>query len=67
MAPGRDVPTPVVRLDHPDPGAVAQALRTGDPPIVARVDDGDLWLDLPTVPPEQERMQAACVRAALGF
>lgn len=65
-APGLAVPTPVVRVEADRPDAVAARLRTGDPPIVVRVDDGALWLDLRTVPPDADDLLAERVTDALG-
>jgi L-seryl-tRNA(Ser) seleniumtransferase len=43
---------------------LAARLRTGDPPVVARVDEGRVLLDLRTVFPEQEaNLAAALLRA----
>ena len=36
---------PVVAVDTTDPEGVAAALRTGDPPVLARIDAGRLLLD----------------------
>ena len=48
-APGARLPGPVVRVDVAAAHAAAAVLRSGDPPIVVRVDDGALWLDPRTV------------------
>lgn len=64
-APGRAVPTALVRVHHPRPDAVATRLRTGDPPIVVRVDAGALWVDLRTVPPDVDGLLADRLAAAL--
>ena len=37
-----------------DPSELERVLRTGTPPVLARVQDGALLLDLRTVPPEQD-------------
>ncbi|MGH8902565.1 MAG: L-seryl-tRNA(Sec) selenium transferase [Egibacteraceae bacterium] len=65
-APGAAVPTPVVRIDCPTPDAVAAALRAGDPPVIARVADGALWLDLRTVDADADGLLAEAVSAALA-
>ena len=65
-APDRRVPSPVVRIGCARPQAVARRLRAGQPPVVGRVDDGALWLDLRTVPPEDDTVLAERVAAALG-
>jgi len=64
-APGLAVTTPLVRLRTDRPDAVAGRLRAGDPPIIVRVDDGALWIDLRTVPPEADGLLADRVATAL--
>jgi L-seryl-tRNA(Ser) seleniumtransferase len=49
-APGVGIPGPVVRLPAAEPGTAAARLRGGEPPVVVRVDAGDLVIDLRTVP-----------------
>jgi L-seryl-tRNA(Ser) seleniumtransferase len=46
--------------EHPD--GLASRLRRGDPPIVARIEEGRLLFDLRTIAPEEDR----AVTAALG-
>jgi L-seryl-tRNA(Ser) seleniumtransferase len=41
---------------------LATRLRTSDPPIVARVEDGRVLLDLRTVFAEQDRLIAAALQ-----
>jgi len=64
-APGAVIASPVVRVacDHPD--RVARTLRQGSPAIVARVDDGALWLDPRTVEPADDATLAQRVAEAL--
>ncbi|MEX0659813.1 MAG: L-seryl-tRNA(Sec) selenium transferase, partial [Egibacteraceae bacterium] len=64
-APGLSVPSPVARVGAERPDAVAAALRAGDPPIIVRVDDGALWIDLRTVPAETDDLLAERLTAAL--
>lgn len=64
-APGLAVPTPVVRITGERPDAVAARLRAGDPPIIVRVEDGAVWIDLRTVPPDADTLLAEAVMAAL--
>jgi L-seryl-tRNA(Ser) seleniumtransferase len=55
-----------VRAAAREGGDLERALRAGDPPVVARVEDGRLLLDLRTVLPPQEPALAAAMAAALG-
>ncbi|MGH3442977.1 MAG: L-seryl-tRNA(Sec) selenium transferase [Nitriliruptorales bacterium] len=64
--PGAELPSWAVVVDVDRPDALARALRTGDPPIVGRVDAGSVVLDLRTVPPAQDELVAHAVRRALG-
>lgn len=55
-----------VVLDVPDPDAVAARLRSGEPPVMARIQDGALYFDARTVlPDEDEELLAAISRAAI--
>ncbi len=58
-APGVQLPSAGVSL----PEAYAVALRTGDPPVVGRLERGRCLLDLRTVSPEEDDLLAAAVRA----
>jgi L-seryl-tRNA(Ser) seleniumtransferase len=65
-APVTEIPTALVRIVHPSrpAGDLASALRAGDPPVIARVADDALVLDLRTVAPaDDEVLRAALVRA----
>ncbi len=55
-APGNTIPTKLLALQHDQLSAAAleQRLVGGKPPVVARVEDNQLLLDLRTVLPEQE-------------
>lgn len=44
--------------------AAAARLRTGEPPVVARVEDGRVLIDLRTIPPERDGELAAALEAA---
>lgn len=66
-APTVGVPTVVVSLVHPTlgPDRIAAALRAGDPPIVVRVAEDRLVLDLRTVRPEDEATLLDALIAAI--
>jgi L-seryl-tRNA(Ser) seleniumtransferase len=55
-APTREVPTALVAVTHAvlTPDALSIRLRAGDPPVLARIVDERLVLDLRTVPQEDE-------------
>lgn len=54
--PGQMLPTWALRIEGPmAPEEVAGRLRRHDPPIVARIEEGGLLLDVRTVLPEQEK------------
>jgi L-seryl-tRNA(Ser) seleniumtransferase len=57
-APGTTIPSIGIRLrgDH------LAALRSSDPPIIARARDGSTWLDLRTIDPGSDDAVAAAVR-----
>jgi len=65
-APTVGVPTVVVALDPGPAGAdaLARALRAGTPPVVVRVAEDRLVVDLRTVFPEEEEMLLAALAAA---
>ena len=65
---------PLLELEGPvvaiaggaDPGVLARALRQADPPIIARVHDGQVLLDPRTVTDEEIELVATATRAALA-
>ncbi len=63
--PEETLPTTLVALTTPSSDALATALRTGDPAIVARVQDSRVVLDLRTVLPNQEEALIARLRELL--
>jgi L-seryl-tRNA(Ser) seleniumtransferase len=66
-APTAGIPTVLVALSHRErsPDALAAALRAGEPPVLARITEGRLVLDLRTVFPEDDgRLREAIARAA---
>jgi L-seryl-tRNA(Ser) seleniumtransferase len=54
-APGRRLPTRLVAIALPA-SPLESALRAGRPPVVARIEDGRVLVDLRTVPPEQDEV-----------
>jgi L-seryl-tRNA(Ser) seleniumtransferase len=57
-APSAVLPTRLIAVSHELMSAdeLAAALRRGDPPVIARVEDGRVLLDLRTVFPEQDQI-----------
>ena len=64
--PGETLPTWLVVLDG-NPDAMADALRQADPPVIARIEDDKLVLDLRTIVAEEEDAVAKAVRLAVGM
>jgi L-seryl-tRNA(Ser) seleniumtransferase len=60
-------PTMLVIVESPtgDAGGLERALRTGDPPIIGRVQEGRLLLDLRTVLESQDQLLVARLSEAL--
>jgi L-seryl-tRNA(Ser) seleniumtransferase len=50
----------------PDPARLAAALRTGDPPLIARIADGRLLVDPRTLADDELGHAAAAIRAGLA-
>jgi L-seryl-tRNA(Ser) seleniumtransferase len=63
--PEESLPTMLVALPGDDSTALAQSLRTGQPAIVARIQDERVVLDLRTVLPSQEEALIARLRQLL--
>ena len=59
-APGVSIPSAALSV----PAQLAGPLRSGDPPVVGRTEDGRCLLDLRTVSPDDEDSVAAAVFAA---
>jgi len=55
-APSAVLPTRLIALSHPDLSAdeLCARLRASDPPVIARVEEGRVLIDLRTVFPEQD-------------
>lgn len=68
-APGADIPTKLLALTMTAkrPDAIDAALRSADPPVIARIERDRLVLDLRTVFPEQDDLLVRALRAALGY
>lgn len=47
-----------------DVEALEARLRLGDPPVIGRISEERLWLDLRTVQPDEDAVLAAAIRAA---
>jgi L-seryl-tRNA(Ser) seleniumtransferase len=63
-----ELPGPAVALDAGagGPEALALALRQGEPPVIARIQDGGLLLDPRTLSDEEAVQAAAAIAAALA-
>jgi L-seryl-tRNA(Ser) seleniumtransferase len=64
-APTAAIPTALLALDVEAPDACAARLRAHTPPVIVRIGDGRLLLDLRTVAPEDEVTLAAALLAVL--
>lgn len=66
-APERAVPSAGVAMTPSERGAdqLVRALRSGSPPVIARIVEGRVILDLRSVPPESDEALADAVSAAL--
>ena len=66
-SPTGERPTRLLAVDWPggDAAALERRLRLGDPPIVGRVQEGRLLLDLRTVLPEQDAVLAERLAEAI--
>jgi L-seryl-tRNA(Ser) seleniumtransferase len=66
--PGETLPSAAVAIGPAAPRkaeALATALRTGDPAVIGRIEDGRVLLDLRTVDPADDAILAEAIRAAL--
>jgi L-seryl-tRNA(Ser) seleniumtransferase len=55
-----------VRLGGTDPEALAEELRSSDPPVIGRVREGKLWLDVRTLLPGDEEAVIGALKDAHG-
>jgi L-seryl-tRNA(Ser) seleniumtransferase len=60
--PDQSIPTWLIALNG-DANRIERALRGGDPPVIARIEDDRVVLDLRTVFPEEERELSLALRA----
>jgi len=67
-SPTGERPTRLLAVSVPagDAGRIEQQLRRGDPPLIGRVQEGRLLIDLRTVLPEQDDIVAARLIEAIG-
>jgi L-seryl-tRNA(Ser) seleniumtransferase len=65
--PGYSLPSYVVRLSVADPERLAARLRTSNPPVFCRIEDGRLLFDLRAVAPEEDPDLARAIRYALSL
>ena len=65
-APASQIPTWLVTLRRPDASAasIERVLRAGDPPVIARVVNDAVAIDLRTVDPREDDVIAAAIRRA---
>jgi L-seryl-tRNA(Ser) seleniumtransferase len=61
--PEQSIPTWLIAITCTDVVASERQLREGDPPVVARLEEGRLVLDLRTVFAEEEAALASALRA----
>jgi L-seryl-tRNA(Ser) seleniumtransferase len=64
--PTYEIPSFAVRLGGREAEPLAEALRSSDPPVVARVREGRVWLDARTLLPGDEEAVVAAVVDARG-
>jgi len=64
--PDETLPSRLVAVRVASETALAERLRRGDPPVVARLEADALLLDLRTVLPEEDALLLAALRAALA-
>lgn len=62
--PEQRLPTWLVAIESADEAALERRLRVGEPPVIARIEQGRVVLDLRTVLAEEEAALAEAVRAA---
>jgi L-seryl-tRNA(Ser) seleniumtransferase len=67
-APGARIPTRLVELQRSDltAGQIEQRLRTSDPPVIGRIQDDRVVLDLRTVAPNEDELIVRSLREAMN-
>jgi L-seryl-tRNA(Ser) seleniumtransferase len=65
-APSQVLPSRAVSIDVNDAPGLCRWLRQGEPPVIARIEDGAVWLDLRCVPAEMDSALTRAVVAALS-
>ena len=61
-----EIPSFAVRLGGTDPEALGRRLRSADPPVIGRVHEGKLWLDVRTLLPGDEETVIGAITDANG-
>jgi L-seryl-tRNA(Ser) seleniumtransferase len=64
--PTYEIPSFALRLGGNDPEALAEDLRSSDPPVIGRVREGRLWLDVRTLLSGDEEAVIGALRDAHG-
>jgi L-seryl-tRNA(Ser) seleniumtransferase len=62
--PEQELPTYLIAIECDDVVGLERRLRGGDPPVVSRIEDQRLLLDLRTVLPEEEPLLAKALLSA---
>ncbi len=57
--PAQELPTYLVAIEAPDLNVLENRLRAGNPPVIARIADDRLLVDLRTVAPDEEPLLCA--------
>jgi L-seryl-tRNA(Ser) seleniumtransferase len=67
-APGSQLPTCLIALTHRtlSPDQLEQRLRAADPPVIGRIEDDRVVLDLRTVAPEQDAIVVGAAKLLAG-
>ena len=65
--PADRLPGVALCVHTPSAPALLQRLRAASPPVIARVQDGDVWVDLRTVLPDDREPLRRALYAALGI